>query len=853
MATLVSCATGNMSSSSTWKTLSEVTNGYIDSLSASFNVSSSISESESFILGATAVDAVLIKIAATSSTTPTGTFTVTLRNVSLGSDAASVTINASALHAKAEGWIVCKFSSSHTPSGAHLYSVRVNRSVTDSSSNRITLYASTIDFINNARYMSRAVRLTTTAAPASGDKLIVAGEFTGSSSTNSFTVTMNMTTAGSVVYGGLQGTNSYGGTYGNQGLTINDKGTMTFGTTAATNYLLEVQNGIGVFAGGILNVGTSGTPMPSSSTGVIKLFTTTTVDYGLEVRRSGEMNGFGATKTSWTHLTSDAAATDTVIEVTSTSGWQAGDVLCFAPTSRTYTESEHKTILSVDSATQVTLTAGLTNAHSGTSPTQAEVGNLTRNVKIRATDTSTMFSYFTVYNYSDTDLDQVEFFRLGSGTSLKRGIEVRTANVPGSSNFTMTNCSAHEFTATNASGIYGDISIGHVHVENCVFYNIYGPSINIEYPNVQGSLDRVIDSCLVIKTTGSHGILIGAVETIADNVVAGAFSNGFHFFSFFSGVEFSSSNIVTSGLIAHSNNGIGINLESPTLYGSEFTNCTAYRNNGAGFEIDDEVQRGVYDTITLFGNNGTNLSLKGVLCSTFIDVVCDSDAAFGTDTGLNIGRAPGRFMNHVIFENCTFGATEPHDSEDINWEAAQFASLIFKDCLFDSSTFLTGQTGMTKGSYLASQRHNQTDGEHVTYKKYGTLSTDSTIFSGAAPSLRITPNNASNKVNSLGPKGGFFAKALNGQAPVASIKVRLSETGDGEEYNGNFPRLIVKKNVNVGINSDTVIDTATVASEGSFETLSGSTPTVTGDCTLEFYVDCDGDEGWINVDDFSAE
>lgn len=853
MATLVSCATGNMSSSSTWKVLSTVTNGYIDSLAASFNVSSSISESESFILDATTIDAVLIKISATSSTAPTGTFTVTLRNVSLGSDAASVTINASALHAKAEGWIVCKFSSSHTPSGAHLYSVRVNRSVADSSSNRISLYASTIDLSNNARYMARAVRLTTTAAPASGDKLIVAGEFTGSSSTNSFTVTMNMTTSGSVVYGGTQGSNPYGGTYGNQGVTINDKGTMTFGTSASTDYLLEVQNGIGVFAGGTLNVGTSGTPMPSTSTGVIKLFTSTTVDYGLEVRRAGVMNGFGATKTSWTHLTSDAAATDTVIDVTSTSGWLAGDVLCFAPTSRTYTESEHKTILSVDSATQVTLTAGLTNAHSGTSPTQAEVGNLTRNVKVRATDTSTMFSYFTVYNYSETNLDQVEFYRLGSGTSLKRGIEVRTANIPGSSEFTMTNCSAHEFTATDANGVYGDSSIGHVHLENCVFYNIYGPSVNIGFANVSGSLDRVVDSCLAIKTTGSHGMLLCTVETITDNVVAGAFSNGFHFFDFISGVEFSSNFYEASGLLAHSNNGVGINMESPTLYGAEFTNCTAYRNNGAGFEIDDEVQRGVFDTFTLFGNNGSNLSLKGVLCSTFINIVCDSDATYGTDTGLNIGRAAGRFMNHVIFENCEFGTNEAHDNEDINWESAQFASLIFKNCLFGSSTFLTGQTNMTKGSYLVSQRHNQTDGEHVTYKRYGTLSTDSSIFSNAAPSLRITPNNNSNKVNSMGTKGGFFFHANSGQTVTASVKVRLSEVGDGEAYNGNFPRLRCKKNVNVGINSDTTIDTATVASEGAFELLTGSTSAVTGDCTLEFYVDCDGDEGWINVDDFSAE
>ena len=46
-----------------------------------------------------------------------------------------------------------------------------------------------------------------------------------------------------------------------------------------------------------------------------------------------------------------------------------------------------------------------------------------------------------------------------------------------------------------------------------------------------------------------------------------------------------------------------------------------------------------------------------------------------------------------------------------------------------------------------------------------------------------------------------------------------------------------------------MLDTATSASIGAWEVLSGTTPTVTGNGVLEYYVDCDGSAGWISVDD----
>ena len=39
---------------------------------------------------------------------------------------------------------------------------------------------------------------------------------------------------------------------------------------------------------------------------------------------------------------------------------------------------------------------------------------------------------------------------------------------------------------------------------------------------------------------------------------------------------------------------------------------------------------------------------------------------------------------------------------------------------------------------------------------------------------------------------------------------------------------------------------------GDWEPLTYTTPAVANDCVLEFYMDCDGTAGWINIDDFKT-
>lgn len=97
--------------------------------------------------------------------------------------------------------------------------------------------------------------------------------------------------------------------------------------------------------------------------------------------------------TTWTRLTAFANKGATTLRVASTAGWKAGDQLGISPSFSAFNEYEKVTIVSVNSATNVTITPALQYAHFGdTVPTinktygvldmRTGVAHLTRNIKI---------------------------------------------------------------------------------------------------------------------------------------------------------------------------------------------------------------------------------------------------------------------------------------------------------------------------------------------------------------------------------------------------------------------------------------------------------------------------------------
>lgn len=820
MATLLSAATGNFTASGSWGLASSTAE--LDSETGTTNVSTSNLDSSAFQPGAVTVDGVALKI--NSLTTPTGTFTVTLRNSTAGVDVASVTVNASDLlnpgSSVPSGWHFFKFGSTQLLIAATNYVIRVVRSVADSAgSNRIQLFR---DGTTNNH--SRQLRSTTNQAPASGDKLIIIGELTGAGTGNDITVTMDQTA-----------NTSYGSVSFLQSISINRRGILTFGTAASTNYVLKFAGIMAVYIGGTLNTGTTGTPMPASSTATIQFDVASNVDTGLWIRGGGVWNGRGnALSFVKTLLSANASAAATSLTTADSTGWKNGDNLCLASTTRTNSDCETKALTADASGTTLTI-AALTSAHSGTSPTQAEVGNLTRNVKILGTSTS-LQGYVYLETSATIDVQYHEFKNLGSITVLRRGIDC--AITTGTCNF-QYNSIWDGAVSSSLAWNQGTTTANNITFSNNVVYNCIGSGPVSITANTTGT-NNVYDGNLIIHLQNTPAFSIADVGgTITNNTVVGG-NIGFAISSDVGAIG------TFSGNTGHSAQ--GSNFSFVNAIGGTVSNVTSWRSNftNGGIQIGNATSGlfGVtFDGITSFGNLTDDIIFGICGNITLNNATLNGDTTFSTASGIVFQAASQADILITNSDSGTVTGIKTAHTQDILVLSTAYPQITLHNTKLASATEVGSQASLLEGSYIRSQKHDQTAGNHKTFLKYGTLTIDTTIFD-ASPSERLTPNNASGKLQS----SSFFAAIDSGGTATVTVKVRESVSGDGTAYNGGRIRLIVKKNVAAGISANTVLATATSASNGAFETISGTTATVTDDAILEFFVDCDGTTGWTNVD-----
>ena len=229
----------------------------------------------------------------------------------------------------------------------------------------------------------------------------------------------------------------------------------------------------------------------------------------------------------------------------------------------------------------------------------------------------------------------------------------------------------------------------------------------------------------------------------------------------------------------------------------------------------------------------------------FDNVSLYGDTSYVVGYGLQVGTG-----EIVTATNCVIGGggAMAHPWGDI--AIGGQCRVLLNHCAL-GSTMEVAHPSYAKDYIIASVNHDQVSGSHVTIKFPGTLRTDTTFWVTASPSLRLTPRVATVKLDSLGWNGGWFAPVAAGQAATISLKIRKSVAFDGAVYDGSQPRVLVKSNYSLGIASDTVLATATNAANGAWETLNGTTAAASQAGVLEFFVDCDGTTGWVNVDDIS--
>jgi hypothetical protein len=228
--------------------------------------------------------------------------------------------------------------------------------------------------------------------------------------------------------------------------------------------------------------------------------------------------------TDATHLTLTAApaggssfrwyhpGTSNVITVEATSGWSVGDNLCFATSYWDRTDFETALVLSVDSGTQATLSSSLTKAHLGIPPVmQCEVGNLTRNVKIKSRYPP-LGGYFATASKSLVSLCGVEFLNLGTSGNFVIASEV----------FSMCYCTLYtSITTTKGIRISSDLTDS-IDVSYNIVYGHAPPAYSSALPTTARP-HTVIGNLFMQFVSGTDGVVeLGAACGIfQDNRVAG--------------------------------------------------------------------------------------------------------------------------------------------------------------------------------------------------------------------------------------------------------------------------------------------------------------------------------------------
>lgn len=791
MATLIAYQSGDWTGATTFKTLVGGATSEMLTITASTNTTTSNVASANFTITNThVVEGFALHC---NRVTTTGTVTVGLyKGTTLERQ---VVVNASDLPVS-PSWVFFTFGTTLTADGSSTYNVRVR----GSSAGNATFFRDA-----TAGNWARALRRSTTATIATTDLTIIARELTGQG-TNNGTITVTMNSTASTAYGECN---------------IGAGGVLSYGTSASTNYILDLAGNLNVWGDGTLNIGTSGTRIPSTSTALLEFTNAVNVDRGLEVRNGGTCNMFGATKTTTqTLLTADAASGQKVVTVASTSGWVANDVIALASTTRTATESEKATISTVDSGTQITTVANLGFTHHGVSPYQGEVVNLTRNVQVRGTSQS-LCAYVNCAATSSFTAEYAEFSFLGSGTSNKRGLE--TAATTGT--FSIKFCSIYDLnTSSHIAPFLNSTSHSGI-VDDCVWFTSFGGG-TIARTSGTPSYQRN----WVISNTTSAGTRFEDIGGTVKNCRFAA-----------SGLSLSEDNGVFGTIednVIHSI-ATGVNINRACT--GTVKNFTIWRCTQAG--LSSELGGYQIENFDIYHCQAQNILLNtndGVIFKN-----CTSNGG----SGASLTQTTQHFLffdsANVRFIDCIFSNVQA-PTRFAQFDRPAYKSAIFTNCTVNDTISLSGQSFLSDTTFFQSNlsfdKFNNTAGSHRAYKRFGQTQTDQSVFNTAAPSEALLPNTSGQKL----PSGSKKFAVASGTTATVNVYVRKSAT-----YNGNQPRLIVKANSIAGIASDTVLDTMSVGT-GTWEQLSGTTATVSDDCVLEVYVDCDGTAGTVNVDDWSV-
>jgi len=612
-------------------------------------------------------------------------------------------------------------------------------------------------------------------------------------------------------------------------ITINSGGKLQVLSTAAAAYTLTLKGGLNV--NGTLEIGTVANPIPvGKEFTILTNYSASPADgrYGIKIGEAAAATVTiqGASKTYYKSLLDvDASTGDTHVHTADNTGWKDNDVLALAPTTRTYSQYETLTMNgdASDDVINFDSPASLAYNHSGTSPTQAEIVNLTRTVKIKPYNTSYP-GFITVKNASTTiDIDWVEFNTLGLNAGDKYGAINFLTNAL-STAASIRYCS---FYGGEYNHIYNNIASNKLDIQDCVFHLSTDTCINIDGPVT----DSTFQNLYIIGVTGTnkYGVYINNVfssSTASYITCAGVRGNGIY-------INDDTSGSTLSYLTAHSGGAAGVVFGN---YQISASNITSWRNTTYGITTGADT---TITTATVFGNTNYNIMVSAGKCYIYGATV-NSDASYTTGYGLYLSNGAV-----ATVDNTTFGSTTAHSTADIGISARVYSDCTLNKCTLSTSAEVYQYYNWNRHCIIRSHDHDGSEGNHITWKRQGIIEEDTSVYKTAAPSEKLTPYYAAEKLES---HSKYFTCA-DGATKTVSVWVRKSAAYDGDE-----PRLILKRNYAAGVTTDTVLDTMTAAVE-TWEQLSGACTAPSEDTVYEVVVDCaDGTAAghYINVDDWTV-
>lgn len=739
----------------------------------------------------------------------TGTFSVTLNQNGVG-DQQTVTVNCSDIPDNLT-WMFFKFASPVAIDTDVEWRIGVT-----SSTNAMVQ----VNRDGTAANWARILRRTTQGAIANTDNVYIMGEWTAAATTTARTVTMDLTTAVNTTDVNV--------------VTVGQGGSLVYGLSASTAYHLGIGASSKVWPGGTLTIGTTGGRMPATSTGILELAANSVT---LIIDNDATFTAAGQTLTVVkTLLAADAAASATSLTTADSTGWLNGDQIALATTTGTASQCEDKLLTAGASGTTLTI-AAITNAHSGTSPTQGELINLTRNVKIQGASTTATGNSITIRDGATSTLSYVEIKHVASTLSYS------TSGTGAGTTHSLIGCSIHSSTAASSRAL--DVNVTGsgktLTITDLVSYNFASIQATFYPP---GSATLAVNGLYCVRTTGSASVIEINGPTTSSHSFSNILATGGGAAGIRIGSNTTAGNLdgTFSTLTSHGNTSsgllVGLTFQTHNL---TISNLTVWRTviglSMSGSPINNNV---TLNTLTAFGNTTAGVQVSGpIIGLTVNNGTFNAGVTTTQPIGINVPAAGG--ISECYLNSCSFGATTTHATGDLVFAAgSMIGSVYMNNCTLASSTEISNSQN-SNGYFVGMTNYDGTANTHKSLRRAGTIQNDASVYNTAAPSEKLTPSSASLKLES-----GTKAMDVNASTTYTiSVSVRKDAA-----YNGNQPRLRQRANIGGGIASDVTIDTMSVA-VGNWEVLTGTTTALNYNGVAEFYVDCDGTAGYINVDDWS--